>query len=139
VPTFALSTTRTPADASSEHDMHASAHTLPREIPARASHREGALWDSDAVAAVWEDQRGVVGERLAVIEQAERALAEDRLDADLRDRARRAAHMLAGSLGMFGFGGSSSAAAGLESALHRPNPGSAQLAALLADIRREIA
>jgi chemotaxis protein histidine kinase CheA len=120
--------------------MHAPVHTLPGERTARTSRRTGAMWDADALAAVWDSQRDVVDERVTVIEQATRALAEDRLDADLRDRAQRAAHMLTGSLGMFGFGGASAAAGEIESALSRPTPGcAAELSALLADVRRDIA
>jgi HPt (histidine-containing phosphotransfer) domain-containing protein len=132
------SRSRVPADAVTEHNMHASAHALTRKRSARTSRRGSATWDADALAAVWESQRYVVDGRLTVIEQAKQALAEDRLDADLRERAQRAAHMLAGSLGMFGFGDASEAAGSLESALSLRTTGAGELAGLLAEVRGEI-
>ncbi len=118
--------------------MHATAHIHTRERATRAPRRDGAGWNADALATVWESQRDVVAERVVVIEQATHASADGRLDADLRDRARRAAHMLAGSLGMFGFGDASAAAGSIELALSQPTLGAAELAALLADMRRDI-
>lgn len=119
--------------------MHASIHTLSRGRAARTSRSDGTTWDTDALAGVWEGQREIVVERLTVIEQAIHASADGRLGADLQDRAQRAAHMLAGSLGMFGFGDASTAASNLELALSRQMPDrAAELAALLACIRRDI-
>ncbi len=119
--------------------MYAPSNTATRERAARTSRRDRAAWDADALAAVWEGQHDAVDERLAVIEQATHALVEGRLDADLTDSAQRAAHMLAGSLGMFGFGDASAAAVSVEFALSRPTPDrAAELSALLADIRRDI-
>jgi HPt (histidine-containing phosphotransfer) domain-containing protein len=80
--------------------------------------------------SVWEHQQGRVNDRIDSIERAVSALVGNRLDADLRADAERAAHMLAGSLGMFGFADASDAARECESELARPTPDHA--AALLA-------
>jgi HPt (histidine-containing phosphotransfer) domain-containing protein len=75
---------------------------------------EHAAWTVEALRTVWEHQQGRVDERIETIERAVRALASDRLGAQLRRDAERAAHMLAGSLGMFGFVRASRAARNLE-------------------------
>jgi HPt (histidine-containing phosphotransfer) domain-containing protein len=66
------------------------------------------------VREVWARQQEQVRARIGVIENALAALADDRLEAGLRDEAERAAHTLAGSLGMFGFVSASAAARRLE-------------------------
>ncbi len=71
-----------------------------------------------------------------MIERAIAALANESLDADLRREAERAAHMLAGSVGMFGFLDASDAAHSLEAELAQPMSDRApQLFALLARVR----
>jgi HPt (histidine-containing phosphotransfer) domain-containing protein len=71
-----------------------------------------------------------------VIERAIAALASDRLDTDLRRDAERAAHMLAGSIGMFGFIRASKAARDLELQLAHPTPDRVPaLSALLLRVR----
>ena len=79
-------------------------------------------WTIGVLRSVWGHQRDRVSDRIAVIERAVAALADDRLDAELRREAERAAHMLAGSVGMFGFLGASDAARSLESGLVHPTP-----------------
>jgi HPt (histidine-containing phosphotransfer) domain-containing protein len=69
----------------------------------RAPGVEHAAWTVDALRAVWERQHGRVDERIETIERAVTVLASGSLDATLRREAERAAHMLSGSLGMFGF------------------------------------
>jgi len=89
--------------------------------------------------SVWEHQRGRIGERIDAIELAITALSEDRLDDELRREAERAAHMLAGSVGMFGFVEASDAARRLESALAHPTPDRAPaLAALTLQLREGV-
>jgi HPt (histidine-containing phosphotransfer) domain-containing protein len=61
-------------------------------------------------------------ERIEVIERATSALEEDQLSEQLRAEAERAAHMLAGSLGIFGSQTASDVARDLELALARPAP-----------------
>ena len=95
-----------------------------------------AAWTADALRSVWTRQQGRIHARIALIERAVTALAEDRLDAALRADAERAAHMLAGSLGMFGFSGAADAAHELEAELAHPTPNrTAALPALLLRLR----
>ncbi len=101
-----------------------------------ASDNRGDAWTIGVLRSVWEHQRGRVNDRIAVIERAIAALADDALDADLRRDAERAAHMLAGSVGMFGFVDASDAARSLELELAHPTPDRApQLSALLLRVR----
>ncbi len=104
--------------------------------PTKELSEENAAWTVEALRSVWERQQDRVGERICVIEQAVTALADDRLDTDLRREAERAAHMLAGSVGMFGFIGASDAARELESKLADPTSDQApELSALLLRLR----
>ena len=86
------------------------------------NHVKSATGTEEILRSVWEHQRGRVNDRIELIDQATCALAKDRLDADLRAEAERAAHMLAGSLGMFGFLDASDTARELESMLAHPTP-----------------
>jgi HPt (histidine-containing phosphotransfer) domain-containing protein len=102
--------------------------------------REGGVdaptWTVEALCSVWEHQQDRVEERIAVIERALAALINDGLDTYLRRDAQRAAQMLAGSLGTFGFIAASEAARGLELGLARPSSGHAPaLSALLSSVR----
>jgi two-component system, NarL family, response regulator NreC len=77
-----------------------------------------------------------VSERIGVLENALAALADDRLEADLRCEAERAAHTLAGSLGMFGFVSAADAARKLERELANLEPQcSPELPELLEQLR----
>jgi diguanylate cyclase (GGDEF)-like protein len=78
-----------------------------------------------AVRAIWSRRRPEVLARLDVLEDAVAALLDDALDDDLRERARREAHKLAGSAGTFGYPRSSELARELERAFE---PGAAELA-----------
>jgi HPt (histidine-containing phosphotransfer) domain-containing protein len=69
--------------------------------------------------SVWVEHESLVLERVGIVERAvERLIAGD-LSKEERARARGAAHMLAGSVGMFGYADSSEAAHLLEVALER--------------------
>lgn len=102
--------------------------------PATQSELEHAAWTVDALRSVWERQNERVSERIGVIEQALMALGVDSLDIELRSDAERAAHMLAGSVGMFGFLDASDAAHELESEL--PQATADRTSELLALLRR---
>lgn len=65
--------------------------------PQSANARENAL------RALWDEHRPGMLAKLGTIEQAVAALDTAELDERLRGEAQRYAHMLAGSLGMFGF------------------------------------
>ncbi len=58
---------------------------------------------SVAIEAIWEKSRAEIARRIGTLEDAVSAMLADTLDEDLRARAERDAHKLAGSLGMFGF------------------------------------
>ena len=98
------------------------ATSFPGPRPATRAELEHAAWTVDALRSVWEHQHERVSERIGVVEQALAALGEDRLDGELRGEAERAAHMLAGSVGMFGFLDASDAARELESELLHATP-----------------
>lgn len=97
---------------------------------------EHAAWTVEALRAVWERQQGRVNERIETLERAVTVLAAGGLDTDLRREAQRAAHMLAGSLGMFGFTRAARAARSLELELARSTTERAPaLCALLTSVR----
>jgi len=73
-----------------------------------------ALAREGAMRAVWEQHRGGILAKVGLIEQAVAALGTDRFNDDARVEAQRSAHMLSGSLGMFGFTRASEAARELE-------------------------
>jgi chemotaxis protein histidine kinase CheA len=77
-------------------------------------------WPVDLLRAVWSEHQPLLVERIEVIERATSALEEDQLSEQLRAEAERAAHMLAGSLGIFGSQTASDVARDLELALARP-------------------
>jgi DNA-binding response OmpR family regulator len=58
---------------------------------------------SPELLPIWERHREKYGDRIAILQHAVSALAEDRLDEALRQQAMREAHTLIGSLGGFGF------------------------------------
>jgi HPt (histidine-containing phosphotransfer) domain-containing protein len=106
--------------------------------PSQPAQTEAA-WTADALRSVWERQQGRVHARIALIERAVTALAEGRLDTDLGADAERAAHMLAGSLGMFGYVDACGAAHELEAELAHPTPDrAAALPGLLSRLRRGV-
>lgn len=101
---------------------------------------QDVMWTVDALRSIWERQRSRVNERIRIVERAITALASDRLDADLGREAERAAHMLAGSVGMFGFIDAAEAAHSLELELAHPTPDRApELSALALRVRDGVA
>jgi diguanylate cyclase (GGDEF)-like protein len=68
------------------------------------------------VQDLWEQARPVALERLNVLDDAVAAVMVGALDDDLRERARRESHKLAGSLGTFGLRDATDRAAALETA-----------------------
>jgi len=73
-----------------------------------------------AVRAVWERSKDETARRVGTLEEAVAAMLAGGLDDDLRGRAERDAHKLAGSLGMFGLPRGSELARELEQALAGP-------------------
>jgi Hpt domain len=104
-----------------------SAATAPTHEPSS----DNAVWAAEVLGSVWERQRDRVDGLIDTIEQAVSALADDHLDAKLQADAERAAHMLSGSVGMFGFMDASAAAGELESELAHAMPGHAPVLSVL--------
>ncbi len=73
-----------------------------------------------AIGALWERFKGIAFERLATIDTAVTAQHANQLDDDLRRRAEREAHKLAGSVGSFGFAEGSRIAREIELLLQSP-------------------
>jgi diguanylate cyclase (GGDEF)-like protein len=93
----------------------------------------------EALRAIWQEHRTGVMERVGLIELAVAALRKAELDEGLRIEAQRAAHLLIGSVGTFGFTRASEVARELELELSDPNPARAQaMAKLLATVYREL-
>ena len=78
-----------------------------------------------AVESVWERSREQTAGRVRTLDEAIGAMLDHSLNEDLRARAERDAHKLAGSLGMFGFPRGSEIARELEQALAAPAPAQA--------------
>ena len=94
-----------------------------------------------AVQAVWERSWNETIGRVGTLDEAVGALLDGALDEDLRARAERDAHKLAGSLGMFGFPRGSEVARELEQALAPPGPAASdapRLAELAIGLRAEL-
>ncbi|HTR72983.1 MAG TPA: Hpt domain-containing protein, partial [Solirubrobacteraceae bacterium] len=108
----------------------------PSDVPARPSED----WMGELLDAVWARQRGLIEERIDSIDRALTTLCSARLDERSRAQAEHAAHMLAGSLGTFGFWDASEAALQIEFGLvagpaPRDAPG---LSRLLGRLREEV-
>jgi diguanylate cyclase (GGDEF)-like protein len=80
----------------------------------RSGRRAAADRPGATLQVVWDRHRDEVLDQVSVIERAQAALSAGQLDEPLRLQAKRAAHMLAGSVGMFGFMRASALARELE-------------------------
>ncbi len=88
-------------------------------------------------ACGWEQHRGGILAKVGLIEQAVATLGSESFDDDIRMEAQRSAHMLSGSLGMFGFNRASEAARELELEFAQATPErTTTISTLLAIIRR---
>jgi len=97
---------------------------------------------SRAVSRIWGRHRDQNLERIAVLEEAAMGLLEGSMDQELRRRAEREAHKLAGSLGTFGLNAGTTLARRLEIALG-PRSDSVELDAValaetVEQLRREV-
>jgi hypothetical protein len=85
-----------------------------------------------AVAAMWEEARPRIMDRVAVLRAAAAAALDGGLDATPRREAEGEAHKLAGSLGMFGFGEGGDVAREIEELIDGDGPfDTARFAALV--------
>jgi HPt (histidine-containing phosphotransfer) domain-containing protein len=96
----------------------------------------------ETVAEIWGQFRGVIMDRLEILEQATAALLDGVLSDELRQRAEREAHKLVGSAGLFGFRQGSQLAMEIEQMFQTQVPLDQQqascLAALVRALRQEL-
>jgi diguanylate cyclase (GGDEF)-like protein len=93
----------------------------------------------DALEEIWQRHRGEALGHLDLVEQALAALSTRKLDEQLHRMALRAVHMLAGTVGTFGFARASEIAHELEDELRLAVPARlATMTWLLAVLRREL-
>lgn len=102
---------------------------------------DAAAQIADAVRAIWDQRRGEVIARVDVLEEAIVEALGGNLEDELRERARREAHRLAGAAGTFGFPAASTQAREIELALVDGPPEQDELprlADLVLALRREL-
>lgn len=87
-----------------------------------------------ALAGVWDRFKERISEQISVLEQAQVALLQKTLSAELRQQARQEAHTLAGSLGTFGFGKGSQLARKIEHTLQAGKSLSQEQAVLVTEL-----
>ncbi|MGV2828787.1 response regulator [Myxosarcina sp. GI1(2024)] len=88
--------------------------------PSKASQQTEKLTRQEtkaSLAAVWQKFESLNSERLEILERANRAWQEDRLQGHLLQQAKWSAHRLAGGLGIFGFSEGSRLATKIEELL----------------------
>ena len=90
------------------------------------------------LAAIWQRNRALVEERIALLDRAAAMAEEGSLDDSLCQDACSAAHKLAGSLGMYGFDEGTRIARQMEVLLGEAAPDSARLSDLIAALRKAI-
>jgi DNA-binding response OmpR family regulator len=86
-------------------------------VSAKTKKRRVAKDTQVALAEVWEKVKGESSDRLMIIQAASKALRDGKLKDQQRHEALMAAHKLAGSLGVFGFGEASRIAKEIEQML----------------------
>jgi diguanylate cyclase (GGDEF)-like protein len=107
--------------------------------PRPAPPQNTATASSQALEEIWRRHRGEALGHLSLIEQALAALSARKLDEQLHRLALRAAHMLAGTVGTFGFARASELAHELEHELEKAVPARLPtMTWLLAVLRREL-
>ncbi|HWB33146.1 MAG TPA: Hpt domain-containing protein [Acidobacteriaceae bacterium] len=87
---------------------------------------------------LWEKNRPIVEQRLEMLERASAAAASGGLNEELRREGARAAHNLAGSLGMYGYEDGTRIAREIDALLSNELPGAAKLASLIAELRAAV-
>ena len=96
----------------------------------------------ELIAELWEQFKGKMFERVAVLVEASGALSDGGLDEELRQKAQWEAHKLAGSVGTFGFSEASRIAGEIEALVQSTTPGEtegARLSELVHSLRQELA
>jgi len=90
------------------------------------------------LAALWQRNRPLVEERVAVLDRAAEAASAGTLTLELREEAAETAHKLAGSLGMYGFPQGTRVARELEVLLDYRTPDAVRVMALTVELRRAL-
>jgi HPt (histidine-containing phosphotransfer) domain-containing protein len=90
------------------------------------------------LAEVWQRNRALVEERLALLDRTASAAEAGTLMDELRQEAGGAAHKLAGSLGMYGFDEGTRIAREIEVVLGEGGPDPVQLGDLVTALRKAI-
>jgi HPt (histidine-containing phosphotransfer) domain-containing protein len=90
------------------------------------------------LAAIWQRNRALVEERLALLDRAASAAVAGALSDSLRQEAGGTAHKLAGSLGMYGYDEGTHIARQMEVLLGESAPDAARLGDLVVALRRAI-
>ena len=98
-----------------------------------AADKTGAL-----LAKLWVKIQPIVEDRLAILDRASAAAAQNTIPDDLRKEAQSSAHKLAGSLGMYGFDDGTRVARELEQLLDAGAPDPTRLNALVAELRAAV-
>lgn len=93
---------------------------------------------SAPLQAVWNETAPTIAARVELLAHAAAAHAAGDLDEAQRVEARRAAHMLAGTLGMFGFADATETCRSLERALDEKPDGAPELEHLVQALRRQL-
>jgi HPt (histidine-containing phosphotransfer) domain-containing protein len=88
--------------------------------------------------ALWQRNRPLVEERVAVLDQADAAAGAGPLNEDLRKEAQSNAHKLAGALGMYGYDEGTLIARQIEVLLESATPDAGRLNGLIGELRAAI-
>ncbi len=115
-------------DAMSSHDLG------DQEQPPEGATRSSSPRVAATIARLWHRFRPMTLERVQVVEEAVLALQREALDPELRARAGREAHKLAGSVGTFGFPEGTRLARELERQFRSDRPLDATDAARLSEL-----
>ncbi len=87
------------------------------------------------LAALWQRNRPLVEERIAVLERADGAAVAGPLSEELRREAQSNAHKLAGALGMYGYDKGTLIARQIEMLLESATPDAGRLHGLIGELR----
>ncbi|MDX2096802.1 MAG: response regulator [Leptolyngbyaceae cyanobacterium bins.59] len=115
----------------------ASSTALPSTAPPEEDHKKVTI----ALQKIWERSQPDIAAQLQSLEMAQIALQSASLDAEVQHQAKRDAHKLAGSVGIFGFSEGSRLARDLETILMGTLTGAevSKFQALLTDLRQALA
>jgi HPt (histidine-containing phosphotransfer) domain-containing protein len=94
---------------------------------------------ADLLTQIWQKNRPVLKERIALLRLAQKNLSKGSLPDDIRAVAASAAHKLAGTLGMFGLNDGTGSARQMELLLNKRQPDARQFAKHLSELEKIVA